>query len=244
MRTYSIQFLIDPDDLRTLHATHRTIVLARAVKGALFPNVVWQSFAPRTEDVVTWSEAYSIYAANTRLVEGAQIVPARSLLDSACDGSAYTFAPDGSFHGPYYGGGMLGPNQFCVMNDVPAAWYPSLIFGLGQTAIINGLSSSMSPLNAQAVPAHHRALFTTANTVYVWLQSGLMSGTVCTHRPTTLTAIDFDRSINVQTLKYDRADDRFIPYSYVKKGFIFTMPNVAWPGSVGYAQKQAETCRL
>jgi hypothetical protein len=232
VQTYSLHLLIDPEDLHAIQARHLNIVLAKPVNEPQLPNVIWQSFAPRTDNVVTWTEMYGIYVAKPPLVHGMQIVPPRFLPYPACGASAYTFAPDTTFHGPYYGGGMLGPDQFCIANDVPPVHYSSLIFGMAQTAIINGLPSRLSPLNAEPVPSFHRALFTPGNTVYIWLQAGVTSGTVNTHLSDAVTTINVGRFRHPQSLKYDATQGRFVPYSYVKRASVFTMPNMTWPGSV------------
>lgn len=237
MSTCSIQLLIDPADLYAIQSTSRNIVLARPANAGHSPYVVWQSFAPDEDNTVIWPEEYAIYAANTQLKHGARILPARSMPYPALPAGSYVFTADAMFHGPYSSEGTLSDKQFCVHNEVPPSHYPALTFGLAQTAIINDVPSNIRPLCAQSISAHQAAVFTPVNTVHIWLQAELSSGTVQAYLPEALTTVDLSRISSAQTLKYDAAQGLFIPYSSTKRSFIFSMPNVIWPGSVGYLPK-------
>ncbi|MBV9791304.1 MAG: hypothetical protein JOZ51_24120 [Chloroflexi bacterium] len=235
----SIQLLIDPADLQAIQATNRNIVVARSANNGQAPHVVWQSFAPGEDNTVAWAEDYAIYAANTPLKHGARILPTRAMPYPASPSGAYAFTADAQFHGPYASDRPLGSRQFCVHNEVPPSHYPALTFGVAQSAIINDVTSNIRPLSAQSIAAYEAAVFSPLNTVHVWLQAELFSGTVQTYLPEAVTSVNLGWLSHKQTLKYDATRDMFIPYSAVKRSFILSMPNVIWPGSVGDRQNRA-----
>lgn len=226
MQTYSIELIIDPQDLSAIKAAQEQIILARPVSDTYIPNVAWQSFDPIVDNVVTWSEEYGIYASNTNLFHGARILKTSSMPYPAQPGAYYSFATDASFYGPLPEAGASNAKQFGVSNDVPSANYPALVFGLVQNAIINDTAFNFRPLNAQPVRAHQRTTFTPLNTVYIWLQSQLASGTVITQLPRKVAIVTFDGLINAQTLKYDAASGMFVPYSPSKGSFVLNTPHV------------------
>lgn len=226
MLTYSIELIIDPQDLCVIKAAQEQIVLAKPVSDTYIPNVAWQSFDPIVDNVVTWSEEYGIYASNTNLVHGARILKTSSMPYPAQPGAYYSFATDATFYGPLQEAGASDANQFGVSNEVPSANHPSLVFGLVQNAIINDTAFNFRPLNARPVRAHQRTTFTPLSTVYIWLQSGLTSGTVITQLPRKVAIVTFDSLINAQTLKYDADSGMFVPYSPSKSSFVLNTPNV------------------
>lgn len=243
MSTCSIQLLIDPADLHAIRAVYRNIVLARPANDDHSPYVIWQSFTPDADNTVVWSDDYAIYAANTPLKHGSRIAPTRSMPYPALSAGSYVFTGDARFHGPYSSEGALSDKQFCIYNEVPCAHYPALTFGLAQTARINGAPTNVRPLNAQSIPAHEAAIFSPVNTVHIWLQAELPSGTVQTYLPEAVTTVQLGRISHAQTLKYDAAQGIFLPYSLAKRSFILSMPNVIWPGSVGDLLRRNRTSR-
>lgn len=239
MSNCSIQLLIDPADLQALRVMNRNIVIARSANNGQAPYVVWQSFAPGEDNTVSWAEDYAIYAANTPLKHGARMLPTRSMPYPAMPAGAYVFTADALFHGPYSSDQPLGTRQFCIHNEVPPSHYPALTFGLAQSAVINDMPSNIRPISAQSIAAHEAAVVSPLNTVHVWLQADLFSGTVQAYLPEVVTTVKLGWLSHKQTLKYDAAEDTFIPYSAVKRSFILSMPNVIWPGSVNYRRNTA-----
>jgi hypothetical protein len=233
MSTCSIQLLIEPADLHAIRAAHCNIVLARPANDGRAPHVIWQSFTPGEDNTVVWSEEYAIYGTNTPLKDGARILPTRSMPYPAMAAGSYVFTGDARFHGPYSSEDALSNKQFCIYNEVPCAHYPALTFGLAQTALINDVPTSVRPINAQLIAAHEAAVFSPVNTVHIWLQAELPSGTVQTYLPEAMTTVQLGQIAHAQTLKYDAAQGMFLPYSFAKHSFILSMPNVIWPGSVG-----------
>ena len=229
MQTYSLELLIDAEDLEAIKSVDQYIILAKPVGDTYIPNVAWQSFDPQQENLVTWSEEYGIYASSTSLRHGSRILKTNSMPYPAQDAAYYTFGTDTNFHGPYQGPGAPGQNQYTVINKVPSAHYPSLVFGLVQSALINDKPANVRPLNAQSVAAQQQTTFTPLTSVYVWLQSALASGTVITRIPRNATIITFSSSDNAQTLKYDAQQGMFIRYSPTKQAFILIERAVGMP---------------
>jgi hypothetical protein len=220
MQTYSLELLIDAEDLEAITSVDQRIILAKPVSDTYIPNVAWQSFDPQPENLVTWSEEYGIYASSTNLRHGSRILKTSSMPYPAQDAACYTFGTDANFHGPYQGPQAPGQSQYTVINEVPPAHYPALVFGLVQSAIINDKPANVRPLNAQLVAARQQTTFTPLTSVYVWLQSALESATVITQIPRRAAIITFSNSDNAQTLKYDPKHGTFIRYSPTKQGFI------------------------
>jgi hypothetical protein len=224
MLTYSIELMIDPEDLHAIKAAQQQIILAKTVSNTCMPNVAWQSFDPGTDNVVTWSEEYGIYASNTNLVHGARILKTSSMPYPAQDGAYYSFETDATFYGPFQNSDAPERGQFSVCNEVPSSHYSALVFGLVQNAIVNDTAFNFRPINAQVVSAKQRATFTPLPSVYIWLQSRLSSGMVITQMPRTATLVSFKNQINAQTLKYDSASGSFVPYSLSSHMFVHRAP--------------------
>lgn len=212
MPDYTLQLLIDDQDLITLKAAQLNIILAKPVGSASsMPNVIWQSFDPFIDNTVSWTENYGIYASNTVVQNGAAITKLSSV-NPAQDGSYYSFASSATFNGPFRDQGAPDTGTYQVNNDMPAAQYPSLVFGLLQSATINNVVTPSRPLNAQVVPAAFFADFTPLTTVYAWLQASILSETVITQVTSRSTKVTFGGSVNSQVLKYDRKAGMFLPY--------------------------------
>jgi hypothetical protein len=222
MQVYSIELLIDPEHLQAIKSAKQHIILAKSVSETCTPNVVWQSFEPQADNVVTWSEEYGIYASSTKLVHGARILKTSSTPYPVQDAAAYTFEADATFHGPDHGPIAPGQHQYTIINNVPPSLYPSLAFGLVQSAIINDTLMCTRPLNAQAVPAQQRVTFTPFTSVYIWLQPVLASGTMITHIPHNVAMVSFPSPVNAQMLKYDAQQHRFIPYAVTHQTFLLS----------------------
>jgi hypothetical protein len=236
MATYSIELLIDHKDLPAIKASKRRIILARSANKEQAPNVIWQSVAiPEDRRMIkqyrlqiAWSDEYGIYAANTRLVHGARLLLSSSLPYPACAGHLYNFSADARFHGPYpISQRAMRSAQMYVTNHVPVEQYPSLVFGLAQPATINGHSSLIMPLDAEVVAAQRSKNFSPLNTVTIWLEADVAAGTVYSEPcAAAKTIVSLGRIINGQTLKYSSADDKFMPFSLAKPGFVSRMPHV------------------
>ncbi|HEX6292032.1 MAG TPA: hypothetical protein VFZ66_22790 [Herpetosiphonaceae bacterium] len=225
MPTYTLELLIDEDDLRIIKGAQQNIVLAKPTGDNASPNVAWQSFDPFQENSVTWSEEYGLYASNTKIVNGARIAK-MSGVKSATDKAYYSFRSDATFYGPNQDGDAPGIGQYRIFNEMPSSQYPALTFGLMQSATINGRLSDSRPLNAQYVPASQQVTFTPLTTVYVWLQSTLTSGTVITEVASKHTEVIFGGSVTTITLRYDSSRGMFVKYVPQERALVVDAPDV------------------
>lgn len=221
---FQLDLSIDTVDLRILKAAQMRIVLAKPV-GSANPNVAWLSFDPFEGNSVTWTEEYGLYASNSELKAGAQIVKISSAPFPAQDGKYYAFKSDATFYGPNSGGDVPPLNSFRVFNEMPTSQYPLLLFGLMQSARVNGKTAEFRPLNANQVPAGTSVTFTPLTTVQVWLQSNLVSGTVLVDVISKVTQVTFGKDINKQQLKYDPNKGQFVSFSNQNQEFIFDEPH-------------------
>ncbi len=222
---FQLDMSIDTQDLRTLKAAGMRIVLAKPV-GSSSPNVVWISFDPFEGNVVNWTEEYGLYASNSQLISGASIVKISSAPFPAQDGKYYSFRSDATFYGPNTGGDIPSLGSFRVFNEMPSTQYPSLLFGLMQSARVNGKTAEFRPLNANVVPSGTNATFTPLTTVHVWLQSNLVSGTVLVDVTSKVTIVTFGNGVTKQQLRYDPAKGQFIPFSNESQKFLTDLPHI------------------
>lgn len=209
MPDYSLQLKIGKTDLDNIRTAQLNIVLAKPV-GSSSPNVAWQVFDPFMDNTVTWTEQFGLYASNTRLVNGARITK-MSTIDPAVDAAYYSFTSNATFNGPIKDGNAPGTGSYMVLDDMPNASYPTLLFGLLQSANINGAPSPLRPLNAAIVLASMSAVFTPLTTVYVWLQATIVSETVITQVTSRSTVVTFGGSVTSQVLIFDGSKGMFVP---------------------------------
>ena len=201
------------------------IVLAKPV-GNSSPNVAWISFDPFEGNVVTWTEEYGLYASNSQLTSGATITKISSAPFPAQDGKYYSFRSDATFYGPNTGGDVPAVGSFRVFNEMPISEYPSLLFGLMQSARVNGKAAEFRPLNANVVPSGTKATFTPLTTVYAWLQSNLVSGSVLVDVTSKVTIVTFGNGVIKQQLKYDPAKGQFVPFSNESQKFLTDLSHI------------------
>jgi hypothetical protein len=90
-------------------------------------------------------------------------------------------------------------------------FYPSLIFGLTQGALLNGRIIDDAYVNAAVVPSMFNAIFTPQTKVFVWLQNLHCSGTVITDVFSARTEVDFGGGRKENSLIYDGGKGCFVP---------------------------------
>lgn len=217
MPTYTLQLVIDSTDLSTILQAGENIVLAKAFSDSP-SNVAWLSFAPFVNNSVSWQDQYGMYGAVT--MSSGQINPQSTTSMGIASGMYYNFGPTTPvFTGPFPGQDAPGPGSFRVFNLLPPASYPSFVFGLTQSATVNGAAAVACPATAQVVPANQFATFTPLETVYVWLQSGVAAGAVIAVPPLSgLSLQATSRATKVQfagasslTYVYSSASGAFVP---------------------------------
>jgi hypothetical protein len=200
MPSYRLQLLIDQQVLPIIKGAGQRITLAKPVGGGS-PNVIWQSIDPFVSTEVAWEEQYGIYASTVAITNGAQITKMSETDIPAQDGAYYSFTPATVFSGPFTGSVPRGSYQ--ANNDVPFNAYPSLTFGLTQSAMINQSPSDRKPISATSVLATQSALMTPFTNIYVWLQSNFRSETIITQITGNSSVAKFGGGVDTITMKYD-----------------------------------------
>lgn len=208
MPDYTLKLNISTADLNVIKTAQLNIILAKPVSSGS-PNVAWQVFDPFEGNIVTWTEEYGLYASNTAISNGATIAK-MSTVALANDAAYYPFSSSATFTGPMTGVGSPPANSYMIRDDMPSSQYPSLVFGLMQSATINGVPAPSRPLNAVTVLSQFTATFTPYTTVYVWLQANLASETVVTQVVGNQTKVTFGGTVNSVSLTFNASTGTFV----------------------------------
>ena len=210
MPTYELDLIIQPADLANIQTAQESIVIAKPVNNASgTPNVAWLCFAPIQTAKVSWQEQYAIYASTTQIQSGATIAQASATNFPASDGICYGYS--GNFTPNVTGPMPVSPGSYSVFNQMAN---PSIMtFGLTQSALVNGSSINLTPINAQAVLTQQQAVFTPYTTVWVWLQATVASGSVITNVYSKVAIVTFGGSVTKATLEYSGPGGVFVASS-------------------------------
>jgi hypothetical protein len=185
--TYKLNTAFTQEDLSRLYATGANVVVAKPNAGGL-PNAAWIVFRPLLENVMTWDDACGIYASNTDIVNGAQLVQMARTEYPAAAGKLYSLTPAG-FFGPPSGSGS--PGSYSALNEYNNLPRGYLTFGLFQDAQVNGISVRGNAVCAAPVLFNTTARMTPSTSVYLWVQSQVRSNTVVTVVTSPITEVRF-----------------------------------------------------
>lgn len=202
----TLNLLIDRDDLRTIRDAGENVLIAKPTQGEQ-TNVAWLDFDPFEANTVEWTEEFGLYVSNSSMEHGANIQKLSDVFPAA-ERAFYALEDDATFHGPT--GQQAPAGAFGADNQMPHAQYPSLTFGLTQSAVVNGNAINFKPINAQPVPAGQEATFTPLTTLYVWLDATIKSQTVITNVTSRQTKVVFGGAVQEQTLRYDPSAGMFV----------------------------------
>lgn len=191
--------------LELLYATGTNIVVAKPTGGAQ-PNVAWQVFKPMQANTLKWGEEYGIYASTSAVTNGATLSQLSSVPVGARDNMLYTLEPNAIISGPV-SGGMSG--AFALNNKF--AEKPYMTVGLYQNANVNGTDIIGNALSAAPVILQSTAFMTPYTTVYIWLQSQVVSNTVVTMVTSPMTKLTFGGTTKELSVAYDSASGFFVP---------------------------------
>jgi hypothetical protein len=205
---FKLNLLIKEPDLRIITTSGLKITIAKPV-GDGSPNVAWLVFDPFMANTVEWSEEYGLYASTSRIDQGAVITRISEKPPKVTDGESYVFGKSGTVFDP--GDDYCEDGSFRIKNLMGGPAYPSLTFGLTQTALINNNRIEAACINAAVVPSKLDVIFKPLTRVFVWLQSSYCSGTVITTIMSTLAEAVFGGGVNENSLVYDSGKGHFIP---------------------------------
>jgi hypothetical protein len=212
MPTYTLDLSIDANDLQTIEAAGENIIVAKPVNSAAgTPNVAWLSITPLEGNQIVWTEDYAMYASTTSIQGGASIFQTSATVYPAEDGICYELNSAGVFTSPVTSPQPVPQGSYSTLNDYNAL--PAMTLGLTQSATTTSGNFTLSPLNAQSVPAFQQVIFTPFTTVWVWLEAQLSSGVILTSVFSQVTVVTFGGSTTSISLAYDDAKGQFEPSS-------------------------------
>ncbi len=207
MANYELKVAFTNDQLTTLYATGTNVIVAKPTGGST-PNVAWQVFKPLQGNALSWTEEYGIYASTSEVVNGATLNQLSSVPVGAAMAKLYTMEDSGAISGPA-SGGMA--NAFALENKYSNKDYMTV--GLYQDANVNGTDIAGNALSAVPVILRSTAFMTPYTTVYIWLQSQVVSNTVVTLVTSPMTELKFGGGLNDISVAYDSASGLFIANS-------------------------------
>jgi hypothetical protein len=205
---YEIDLAIDSASLGKIFAAGQSVTLVKsALVGSAVANgnlpVAWISFQPQQQNNVSWEEDYLIYATQTQLQAGAQIVMSSVTASPVQDQILYQLQ-SGAFT-PILGQGSHG--TFDAENQMQSTALMS--FGLAQSATING-KQSVSPLNAIPVLYNQEVTFTPIEQVSVFLSSINNNGVVISQVASTALDVILTSQTPKATVTFNSATNTFV----------------------------------
>jgi hypothetical protein len=207
MAAYTLETSIAAQDLSSFYAVGANVVVAKSSMDGGPPNVAWVACRPSQKNTMKWVEEYGIYASTASLVNGALLTPMSSLEVPAQDGKTYPFTPDGEFGTPTQDDR---PGSFYVFNTYTSTT-GDLAFGLSQSAIVNGQAVRPNAISAATVPYNGTAQMTPLSTIYLWIQSRVLSNSVVTPVTSPMTKLIFGGGVTSVSLAYDSQQGVFVP---------------------------------
>lgn len=206
MVSFNLNTAFTDQDLQRFLASGSNVVVAKPNGGGA-PNVAWLVYRPLIANSITWEEQYGIYASNTDIARGGAVLNQMSKSEfPAIDGKTYGLNPAGSFTAPQSGGAS--GSYYAVNEYRNDKGY--LTFGLFQNATVNGDEATGNAVSAAPVLYLSTAEMTPFTTVYLWIQSQVVSNTVITTVTSPMTKVTFGGSVTTISLKYDASKGTFI----------------------------------
>lgn len=200
--SYKLNIALTPEQLDLLAGSQ----IAIAKSGAEKPNVVWQALRPIEELTMTWEENYGIYATETELKGGAKIVSTARVKGDAINGEEYALVKNGFFVPQQNVGdpsSYFGRNQYT--EETPMG------FGLTQTAELTGSGTALppNPISYASVLPGNLATMTPFTTLYVWIQSSVLGGSVVTQVTSPQLVVPYGGGVNEHELIYKKGKFEF-----------------------------------
>lgn len=207
MPTFTLETAFTEQDLQRFLASGSNVVVAKPTGGGT-PNVAWVVYRPLLANTMTWEEDYGIYASNADIVNGAQLTQMSQTPYPAHADATYSLNPAG-FFGPPSSGGVA--NSYSAENEYDNLPKGYLTMGLYQDASVNGTPVQGNAVSAAPVIYQSTAVMTPFTTVYLWIQSSVVSNTVVTTVTSPMTKVTFGGSVTDVALQYDASSGIFLP---------------------------------
>ncbi|MFB6454110.1 hypothetical protein ACE38W_02475 [Chitinophaga sp. Hz27] len=204
MAQYTLNASFSSDVLDTFYVTGTNVVIAKPAANGT-PNVAWQVFSPLQQNQLTWTEQYGIYASNQEVANGVVLNQMSNVPIGAAMNQLYTLEASGVITGPDSGGQ---PNSFALQNSYIDQ--PYMTIGLFQNAVVNGTPVNGNAISAVPVLLASTAVMTPYTTVYIWVQSQVVSNTVVTTVTSPMTELTFGGGNNIISVQYDAGSGTFL----------------------------------
>ena len=214
MADYELKVNFTQAQLDVLYQTGTNVIVAKPTGGGA-PNVAWQVFKALEANTLNWTEEYGIYASTSEVVNGAKLTQLSSVPVGASMNKLYTMEPSGAISGPVSGGA---PDSFALLNKYAEKDY--LTVGLFQDANVNGTDILGNATSAAPVILASTATMTPYTTVYIWLQSQVISNTVVTVVTSPMTKLRFGGGTSNISVAYDSNSGNFIPTGKSESGLV------------------------
>lgn len=203
MADYNLNVAFTNEQLQVLYMTGSNVVVAKQSGGSK-PNVAWQVFRPMQANTLAWAEEYGIYASTSDVVNGAKLSQLSNVPIGAAMSKLYTLETSAVISGPASGGQA---NAFALQNLYDK---PYMTVGLYQDATVNGTEIAGNATSAAAVIKASTAYMTPYTTVYIWIQSDVVSNSVVTTVTSPMTQLKYGAGISTFSVQYDSDSGKFI----------------------------------
>ena len=206
---FSLTLNFNPENLELINGASQKVALAKPAGGSSV-EVIWLAFDPFESNTVTWEENYWIYASTcSTAVTGEQITKLSEVQPGpAVDGAYYPFSNNATF-GDYVSTADVDVGTYAAINNMSWDKYPTLTFGLAQSAMINDKLADRKPLSASTVLATQEIKMTPFTDVYIWLESHHESSTIITNITGNKTDVTFGGGVNDIAVTYDGKSGSF-----------------------------------
>lgn len=205
MSQFNLKIAFTSEQLGILYATGTNVIIAKSSDGRP-SSVAWQVFKPMQANTVSWKEEYGIYASTAPIRNGAVLSQLTNTPIGIEKGKQYILQNYGAISGPHDGGF---PNAFIFSNQY--AGMPYMTAGLYQNALVNGIDVTNNAISATPVLMQSNAIMAPNTTIYIWLQSQVVSNSVVTMVTSPMTELKFGGSVTDISVTYDSASGKFVP---------------------------------
>lgn len=199
MSVYELSVEFDDADLEVINRAAQKITITRHVAGQSANQVAWVAFSPLENNSIQWEDSYYLYASNSEIQNGATIKVLSDKL--ALETKQLPFTSTGIFGNPT--SVILPQGKYGLANQYTTR--PSMVFGLAQTATVQGVAVPASPLNASLVPMNQFATFQPLDKIEVSLEANADNGMVISRVSSNALPITFGGSVTKIACKYNAA---------------------------------------
>lgn len=209
MAQYKLKIGFTNEQLQTIYTAGVNVVVAKPSIGGSTPNVAWQVFRPMQANTLEWAEEYGIYASTSQVANGANLTQLSSTGIPAAMNKLYCLEPNSIISGPSSGGS---PDSYALLNKYDQK--SVMTIGLYQDANVNGTEILGNAVSAVPVMLQSTAVMTPYTTIYIWLQSSVISNTVCTIVTSPMTELRFGGGTSEIGVAYDSQSGLFLKAGY------------------------------